>query len=36
MKVASLELRRAKMKTNNNLLFEESTKRICRQGRGPL
>jgi hypothetical protein len=38
LKVASLEFkpRRAKMKTNNNLFFEESTKRVCRQGRGLL
>jgi hypothetical protein len=36
LKFASLERRRAKMKANNNLFFEESTKRVCRQGRGPL
>jgi hypothetical protein len=36
LKVASLEPRRAKLKVNNNLFFEESTKRVCRQGRGPL
>jgi hypothetical protein len=36
LKVASLEPRRAKMKANNNLFFEESTKRLCRQGRGAL
>jgi hypothetical protein len=36
LKVASLEQRRAKMKTNDNLFFEESTKRVCRQGRGSL
>jgi hypothetical protein len=30
------EPRRAKVKANNNLFFEESTKRVCRQGRGPL
>jgi hypothetical protein len=38
LKVASMEFvpRRAKLKANNNLFFEESTKRLCRQGRGPL
>jgi hypothetical protein len=38
LKVASLqmELTRAKLKANNNLFFEESTKRVCRQGKGPL
>jgi hypothetical protein len=38
LKVASLEFepRRAKLKANNNLFFEESTKRVCRQERGPL
>jgi hypothetical protein len=30
------EPRRAKVKANNNLFFEESTKRLCRQGRGLL
>jgi hypothetical protein len=36
LKVASLEPRKAIMKTNNNLFFEESTKRVCRQGRRPF
>jgi hypothetical protein len=38
LKVASLEFeqRGAKVKANNKLFFEESTKRVCRQGRGPL
>jgi hypothetical protein len=36
LKVKSLEPRRAKLKANNNSFFEESTKRLCRQGRGPI
>jgi hypothetical protein len=38
LKVASMEYepRRAKVKANNNLFFEESTKRLCRKGRGLL
>jgi hypothetical protein len=36
LKVTSLEPRRAMVKANNKLFFEESTKRVCRQGGGPL
>jgi hypothetical protein len=36
LKFTSLEPRKAKLKANNNLFFEESTKIVCRQGRGPL
>jgi hypothetical protein len=36
LKDASLEPRRAKMKANNNLFFEESTEGVCRHGKEPL
>jgi hypothetical protein len=35
LKITSLESRRAKLKANNNLFFEESTKRVRGKEEGP-